>query len=128
MRPLISVRLVYVHPSDARGWIGFGCWLLVMIILAMIAIDRTLLESDAFLILATAIVITGWVQGPVGWAYQATKQGGEMAESSARIAEEAASAAVRNGRPAKTPASAAAAAEQVAGAAAAEAETIATGE
>lgn len=75
---------------DARGWIGFGCFLLVIVILAMIAFKPVLLENDAFLILATAIVVTGWVNGPVGWAYQATKTGGEAAESSARIAEKVA--------------------------------------
>lgn len=85
---LVTIRLV--KPTDARGWIGFGCFVLVIIILAMIAIDKSLLENDAFLILATAIVVTGWVNGPVGWAYQATKGGGEAAESSARIAEAAA--------------------------------------
>lgn len=89
------LSLKYTHPTDARGWIGFGCWLNVILILGMILFDRSLLESDAFLILATAIVITGWNQGPVGWAYQATKGGGEAQESASRIAEEAATAALK---------------------------------
>lgn len=72
---------------DARGWIGFGCYTLTLLVFGMIAYDKGLLKEDAFLILATAIVITGWNGGPVGWAYQATKGGGEQAESSARIAE-----------------------------------------
>ena len=88
-RPL--VRLTFTKPTDARGWIGLGCFVLVLVILAMIAFDRTLLESDAFLILATAIVITGWVQGPVGWAYQATKSGGELADRNATLVEQQAS-------------------------------------
>jgi cytochrome bd-type quinol oxidase subunit 1 len=70
----------------SRGAIALGCWLLVLAVLGMILFDRSLLESDAFLILATAIVITGWVQGPVGWAYQATKQGGELADRAAGAA------------------------------------------
>lgn len=85
------VRIYLVKPHDARGWIALGCYSLVLVVLAMILVAPSLLDNDAFLILATAIVITGWVQGPVGWAYQATKGGGEMAESSARIAEQAAS-------------------------------------
>lgn len=93
MRPL--VRLYVVKPTDSRGWIGLGCYGLVLVILGMIAADKTLLENNAFLVLATAIVITGWNQGPVGWAFQATKSGGEAAESSARIAEEAATAAIK---------------------------------
>lgn len=87
-------RLYVITPGDARGWIAFGCYSLVMVVLGMILIQPSLLDNDAFLILATAIVITGWVNGPVGWAYQATKGGGEAAESSARIAEKAAEAAV----------------------------------
>ncbi len=94
VRPWITVKIV--KPGDARSWIGLGCWLLVILILGMILFDRSLLDSDAFLILATAVVITGWVNGPVGWAYQATKGGGEAAESTARIAEEAATAALRD--------------------------------
>lgn len=84
------IRLYYTHPKDSRGWIALGCYSLVLVVFGMIAVDQALLDRDAFLILATAVVITGWVQGPVGWAYQATKGGGEMAESSARIAEQAA--------------------------------------
>lgn len=121
MRPLLKITIV--KPGDARGWIGLGCWLLVILILGMILFDRKLLDSDAFLILATAIVITGWVNGPVGWAYQATKGGGEAAESSARIAEQAAAAAVGSvNRPAT--AGAKDAADHVAGAAVDAAEEI----
>ncbi len=79
------IRIYIVKPSDARGWIGLGCFIMALIVLTMIYFDRALLESDAFLILATAIIITGWVQGPVGWAYQATKGGGELADANAEI-------------------------------------------
>ncbi len=72
---------------DARGYIAVGCFLLVLTVLGIVVFDKTLLESDAFLILATAIIITGWVNGPVGWAYQATKGGGEAADSNARVVE-----------------------------------------
>ena len=115
------VRVYVVRPSDARGWIGLGCYSLVAAVLAMVATWPELLENDAFLILATAIVITGWVNGPVGWAYQATKGGGEAAESSARIAEQAVAAL-----PAATaaPPDIRAAADQVAEAAVKEAENI----
>lgn len=96
------VRLYIVHPGDARGWIALGCYSLVLVVLGMIAASPSILEQDAFLILATAIIITGWVNGPVGWAYQATKGGGEAAESTARIAEEAATAAIK-GQPKQEP-------------------------
>ncbi len=72
---------------DARGWIGLGCFALVLIVLAMIEADKNLLKDDFFKLVATAIVLTAWIGGPVGWAFQATKTGTEAAESSARIAE-----------------------------------------
>lgn len=81
------VRLYYTHPRDARGWIGFGCYVLVIVLLMMMWMDKNLLKDDFFKVIATAIILTGWNQGPVGWAYQATKGGGEAAESSQRIAE-----------------------------------------
>lgn len=75
---------------DARGWIGFGCFVLVIIVLAMVWMDKELMKDDFFKLIATAIVLTAWINGPVGWAYQATKSGTEAAASSARIAESAA--------------------------------------
>lgn len=75
---------------DSRGWIGFGSFILVIIVLLMIWVDKGLLKDDFFKVIATAIVLTAWINGPVGWAYQATKTGTEAAESSARIAENAA--------------------------------------
>lgn len=75
---------------DARGWIGFGCYALVIVVMMMIWLDKSLLKDDFFKLIATAIVLTAWINGPVGWAYQATKSGTEAAASSARIAESAA--------------------------------------
>lgn len=103
---------------DARGWIGLGCYSLTVLVFVLIAADKKLLESDAFLILATAIIVTGWNGGPVGWAYQATKGGGEQAESSARIAERAV------GIPLNIPADAKQAADDVADAAQSRADQI----
>lgn len=90
MKPLITIK--FVTPRDGRGWIGLGCFALVVFILGMVAADKSLLESDAFLILATALIVTGWVNGPVGWAYQATKGGGELADRNAAIVQKQAEA------------------------------------
>lgn len=79
-----------VLPTDPRGWIGVGCYLLVVALLGMMWADKGLLNNDFFKVIATALILNGWNQGPVGWAYQATKGGGEMADSNARIAEAAA--------------------------------------
>lgn len=94
-RPLLRVTIV--KPHDARGWIGLGVYVLVIILLCMMWADKALLKDDFFKTIATLIIGTGFINGPVGWAYQATKAGGEMAESSQRIAEEAAKRLGPNG-------------------------------
>jgi len=91
--PLV-ITIKVISPGDARGWIGLGCFTLASVVMGMICVKPELMKDQAFLVLATAIIVTGWINGPVGWAYQATKGGGEAAESSARIAEQAASAAI----------------------------------
>lgn len=78
--------------SDERSWIGIGSFMLACAVLAIILFDKALLDNDAFLVLATAIIITGWVGGPVAWAYSATKQGGELADKNAAIVHESATA------------------------------------
>lgn len=82
----------YTHPTDARGWIGIGCYALVVILLGMMWADKSLLKDDFFKVIATAIILTGWNQGPVGWAYQATKSGGELADKNAAIVKRQAEA------------------------------------
>lgn len=81
------VIVIRAAPGDARSWIGLGSYALVLVVLGMMWADKTLLNNDFFKVIATALILNSWVQGPVGWAYQATKGGGEAAESSARIAE-----------------------------------------
>jgi hypothetical protein len=93
MKSPIIIRIAIVRP-DGRGWVGVACFALVLITLAMMWFDRTLLRDDFFKTISTALIITAWLNGPVGWAYQSTKAGNEASASSARIAEQAASAAI----------------------------------
>lgn len=81
---------------DARGWVGLACFFLVIMVLWMIAAFPALRNDEFFKLIATAIIITAWVNGPVGWAYQATKGGGELADKNAAIVEQAAAAANGN--------------------------------
>lgn len=75
---------------DARGWIGISVFLLTVMVLWMVAVFPELRQDEFFKVLATAIVLTGFIQGVVGWAYTATKQGGEMAERNQAVVEHAA--------------------------------------
>ena len=77
---------------DARGWIGIGTFAMSVMILWMLKEDATLREDEFFKVIATAIVLTGFIQGVVGWAYTATKGGGELADANAKIVADAATA------------------------------------
>lgn len=87
---------------DARGWIGIGTYALTIMVLWMMQIDPTLRRDEFFKVIATAIVLTGFIQGVVGWAYTATKGGGELADANAKIVADAAgkgNAAADPGKP-----------------------------
>lgn len=74
---------------NERGWIGIGTFALTIMILWMIKEDPTLRDDEFFKTIATLVIGTGFISGPVAWAYSATKGGSEAAESNARIAESA---------------------------------------
>ena len=80
---------------DARGWIGIASFALTLLVLAMLMWGpRELREDEFFKTLATAIVITGFLNGPVSWAYSSTQQGGDLADRNAAIVHENATAGV----------------------------------
>lgn len=71
----------FIDRIDARGWVSIASFALVIILLAMMWIDKDLLKDDFFKTIATALIVTAWLNGPVGWAFQATKAGGELADA-----------------------------------------------
>lgn len=107
---------------DARGWVGISVVGMSVMLLWMMT-DPQIREDEFFQTIATLVIGTGFVGGVVSWAYAATKGGGEAAESSARIAERAAAAALKDSNK-SAPADAQEAADQVADAAADEAQAI----
>lgn len=83
-----------MFPSpDSRGWVGISVVGLTVMVLWMVAAFPELRQDEFFKVLATAIVITGFIQGVVGWAYTATKQGGELADKAASIVQQKATEA-----------------------------------
>jgi len=69
-----------------------GSFMLTVATLTMILFDRTLLRDDFFKVIATAIILNGWNNGPLSWAYSATKSGGELADRNASLVEQQAKA------------------------------------
>lgn len=78
------------HWPDARGWIGLSVFILTVMVLWMMVAFPDLRQDEFFKVIATAIVLTGFIQGVVGWAYTATKQGGELADRNASMVEQVA--------------------------------------
>lgn len=71
---------------DARGWIGLGAFVLVVIVLALLKFDAALRESEFFKTIAT-LIVGAFIKDVVGWAYSSTKSGTELAQSQSRIIE-----------------------------------------
>ncbi len=69
---------------DARGWIGIGEFGLTSVTLVALILWPDLAKDDFFQTIAT-IIITCFIKDVVGWAYSATKSGGELAANNAGI-------------------------------------------
>lgn len=65
-------------PSDFRGWLAFGLFLQTVGLFVLMATEHALLESQGFMTLASAIIVTGWIGGAVAFAYAAGKERGEQ--------------------------------------------------
>lgn len=76
---------------DARGWIGLGSFSLTVLVLVMVWTDAGIRGDEFFKVLAT-LIVGGFVKDVLGWAYQATKSGGELADKNAAIVQEQATA------------------------------------
>lgn len=82
MKLPIVIRIV--RPTDARGWIGLGVFLLTIMVFVMTASIPALRENEYFKTLGT-LVVGAFIKDVVGWAYSATKGGGELADQNAAI-------------------------------------------
>lgn len=79
----------------ARDWIGLGSFILTCVTLYMLANYPALRNDEFFQTIATLIIGTGFINGPVSWAYSATKAGGELAEVNAGLVKKHADAAAK---------------------------------
>jgi len=78
---------------DARGFIGIGVFCLTVGVFAMTAAVPELRTNEYFKTLGT-LVVGAFIKDVVGWAYSATKGGGELAERNAALVEKQAAASV----------------------------------
>ncbi len=73
-------------PPDARGWIGIAVFALTCVVLALLACVPSLRSDEFFKTIAT-LIVGAFIKDVVGWAYSATKGGGELAERNAQIVQ-----------------------------------------
>jgi hypothetical protein len=80
------------HWPDARGWIGIGAFILTIMVLWMAKADNELRHDEFFKVLAT-LIVGAFVRDVMGWAFAATKGGGELADKNAALVADTATAA-----------------------------------
>lgn len=66
---------------DARGWIGMGVYILVVMVMLVYFYVPDLRTDDYFQSLSTLIIGTAFINSIVPWAFGSTKTGGEIAKS-----------------------------------------------
>lgn len=67
---------------DSRGIIGIGIYALVIMVFALMAWKPDL-RADEFFKTVSTLIVGAFIKDVVGWAFQATKGGGELAERNA---------------------------------------------
>lgn len=83
-------------PTDFRGWLGFGLFLQSTMLFILIAAIPDIRESQGFLTLASAVIVTGWIGGAAAFAYAAGKRDAEQQEQTRQALDVAASAIANN--------------------------------
>lgn len=65
-------------PADFRGWLALGLFVQSNFLFVLMWAARDLLNSQGFMTLASAVIVTAWVGGAVSFAYQMGKNVGEQ--------------------------------------------------
>ncbi len=72
---------------DGRGLVGVATFTLTCAVLYVYHTDQTLRDDDFFKTVATAIVITGFVNAIVGWAFGDTARSAKSTENTGKFAD-----------------------------------------
>lgn len=74
---VLALLIQRMVPADFRSWLGLGLFLQSTFLFALIAAIPDLRESQGFLTLASAVIVTGWIGGAAAFAYAAGKHDAE---------------------------------------------------
>lgn len=72
---------------DGRGLVGIATFALTVGVLVMYRNDPTLRDDDFFKTVATAVVITGFINAIVGWAFGDTAKGAASTDNTGKFAD-----------------------------------------
>jgi hypothetical protein len=65
-------------PNSFQGWLALGVFIQTSLLFGLMAIHKDLLDSQGFMTLASAVIVTAWVGAIIGAAFQAGKTAGEQ--------------------------------------------------
>lgn len=91
MSEAFKVKLAEVM-VDLRVWVGAATFILSIMVLVMIMLDKTLIESASFMQLATLILGGGGFGAAVGFAFQSSagsKAANERVDKALDVAQQA---------------------------------------
>lgn len=72
---------------DGRGLVGIATFSLTVGVMVMYRNDPTLRDDDFFKTIATAVVITGFINAIVGWAFGDTAKSATAADNTGKFAD-----------------------------------------
>ena len=72
---------------DGRGLVGIATFSLTVGVMVMYRNDPTLRDDDFFKTIATAIVITGFINAIVGWAFGDTAKSAAATDNTGKFAD-----------------------------------------
>ena len=79
-------------PNNFQGWLALAVFVQSSALFILMAIDHQLLDSQGFMTLASAVIVTGWVGAVIGFAFTAGKAAGEQNAAMNKALEIAAAA------------------------------------
>lgn len=82
-------RLLRAMPGwpDGRGLVGVAAYALSVGVLVVYVEDPSLRNDDFFKTVATAIIITGFVNSIIGWAYGDTARSAKSTDNTGKFAD-----------------------------------------
>lgn len=84
-------------PNSFQGWLALGVFVQTTFLFVLMAVHKDLLDSQGFMTLASAVIVTAWVGAIIGAAFQAGKNAGEQTALASKALDVAQTAQAQTG-------------------------------